>query len=67
MKIENLLKIKVIWKKHPTSIRFFYHERGDQVFLLRINDFPDEILYTVINGLEINDMDDKPEDWVLEK
>jgi hypothetical protein len=66
MKIENLLKTKVKWKKHETSSRFFYHKNNDQIFLLRINDFPDEPLYTVISDLEIEDMDDKPTEWELE-
>ncbi len=67
MKIENLLKTKVTWKRHPTSMRFFYHEHDKQLFLLRINNFPDEILYTVISGLEINDLEDKPVIWELER
>lgn len=44
----------------------FYHEHDKKIFLLRINNFPDEILYTVINGLEINDLEDKPVNWELE-
>jgi hypothetical protein len=32
-----------------------------------MNNFPDEILYTVINGLEIIDIEDKPENWELEE
>jgi len=67
MTIENLLKTKVKWKKHKVSSRFFYHQSNDQISLLRINDFPDEPLFTVISGLEIKDMDDKPLEWKLEE
>lgn len=69
MKIKNLLKKNIKWKNHPDEKvrRFFYCEIEGRLILLRMNNFPDEVLYTVINGLEIIDIEDKPENWELEK
>ena len=69
MKIKNLLKKNIKWKNHPDKKvrRFFYCEIEGRLILLRMNNFPDEVLYTVINGLEIIDIEDKPENWELEK
>jgi hypothetical protein len=66
MKIKDLLKINVKWKCHPNVRGFFYYKYDEKIFLLRMNNFPDEVLYTVINGLEIIDIEDKPKNWELE-
>jgi hypothetical protein len=65
MKSEILLKTDLYWKKHPQNDRYFYIERDEIIILLRINNFPDEPLYTLINGLDIIDIEDKPEQWHL--
>jgi hypothetical protein len=63
----NILKsIQIVWKRHLTNQRYFYHYIGEKLILLRVNNFPDEPLYTLINNLEIIDMDDKPGKWELE-
>jgi len=61
-----LWKEKIFWKKHPLNSRYFYFEDDKKIILLRINDFPDEPLYTLIDGLDISDIEDKPDGWVLE-
>ena len=66
MKTNQLLSKKIFWKKHETDKRYFYHYEGDKVILLRINNFPEEPLYTIINGLDILDMEDRPKEWKLE-
>tara|TARA_Y100000389_G_C17191320_1_gene378998 strand:+ start:379 stop:582 length:204 start_codon:yes stop_codon:yes gene_type:complete len=65
MKIKDLLKKNVKWKSHPTARGFFYYKHDEKIFLLRMNNFPDEVLYTIINGIEIIDIEDKPTNWEL--
>lgn len=60
-----LLNTKLIWRKHPQNERYYYIEKDERIILLRINNFPDEPLYTLINGLDIVDMEDIPERWHL--
>jgi hypothetical protein len=65
MESKALLKNNLAWEKHPQNDRYFYIETNDTIILLRINNFPDEPLYTSINGLDIVDMEDIPERWHL--
>lgn len=61
-----LLKKNIFWKEHPSYKRYYYIEDGDKVILLRLNNFPEEPLWTIINGLDIMDIEDRPSGWVLE-
>ncbi|MFF5383645.1 hypothetical protein [Pedobacter suwonensis] len=61
-----LLKSNIVWKKHPVNERFFYVKQENQIVLLRINNFPDEPLFSLINGLDILDMEDRPDGWDIE-
>ncbi|WP_025142713.1 hypothetical protein [Pedobacter jeongneungensis] len=65
MKFEVLLNTNIVWEKHTSNERFLYTEQDDQIILLRINNFPDEPLFSVINGLDILDIEDRPEGWHL--
>ena len=67
MKNSVLITMNIFWKKHPINERYFYFSENHTLILLRINDFPDEPLGTLINGLDILDIDDIPIKWVLEK
>jgi len=66
METKKLLEKKIFWKKNSTDKKYFYHYEDDKIILLRINNFPDEPLYTIINGLDILDIEDKPKEWMLE-
>lgn len=66
MKNEVLIEANIFWKKHPVMKRYFYFENSRDIVLLRINNFPEEPLYTLINGLDIVDIDDKPSGWKLD-
>lgn len=60
-----LFKKDILWLKHDSNVRFYYAYLNGELLLLRINDFPDEPLYTFINGLLIKDFDDLPNKWIL--
>lgn len=66
MENKDLILSDIFWKKHPHNERYYYLQNKDKFILLRINDFPDEPLYTLINGIDIMDIDDKPVGWKLE-
>lgn len=63
-KAQNYLEEKIIWArgvdpKYPFMARF-----DKENCLIRLNDFPDESLYTlIVNDVEIADFDDWPEQW----
>jgi hypothetical protein len=61
-----LLKSRIVWKKHPQSNRYFYIENEGVIIFLRINNFPEEPFYTLINEMDIIDIEDKPKQWFLE-
>lgn len=54
----------IFWQNHSNK-RFFFAYSDAVLLLLRINDFPDEPLLTLINGLEIIDIDDPPSCWTI--
>lgn len=62
---EKLLKKKIIWKeKKVGGVEFFAIVEGEN-YELKMNDFPDEPLYTLkYRGMKSN-FDDVPENWVI--
>ena len=56
---------KIVWKNHQSNRRYYYTYYNDQLLLLRMNNFPDEPLYTFICELIIEDFDDLPKTWTL--
>jgi len=65
VKIEKLLDKSIYWQNHPTNKRYFFAQDDNEIILLRLNDFPDEPLWTLIKGLEILDIDDAPSQWFI--
>lgn len=65
MENKNLILLDVFWEKHPIHERYYYITKDNKIILLRINNFPDEPLYTLINGLDITDIEDTPIGWRL--
>lgn len=61
-----LFSKSIFWQKHPSARRFFYAINDGKVLLLRLNNFPEEPLYTFISELEIIDFDDAPSLWVID-
>jgi len=65
MKNKKLFQQKIFWQKHLSNKRFFFHYEEGNLILLRINNFPEEPLYTLIDSLEIIDFDDPPQQWII--
>ena len=65
MENKDLFQKTIRWEKHESNERFFYHYDDSSLILLRINNFPDEHLYTLINGLNIVEIDDIPHEWSI--
>lgn len=65
MAIKDLLTKSIYWQKHSSEVKYFYAYSDNQPLLLRLNNFPDEPLLTVIAGLEIMNLEDTPEFWVV--
>lgn len=63
--IKNYFDLKVIWKKSDDpEFPYFSEVEGEQC-LIRLNDFPDEHLYTLLaNGIAVADFDDWPASWI---
>ncbi len=63
---EKLFKEHLVWDFEKGSVRFFTTKSYDKSMCwLRINDYPDEPLWTLsFNGLEI-DFDDEPKVWEI--
>jgi hypothetical protein len=66
MESNNLFKREVFWKQHSINRRYYYTVVDDRIIYLRMNNFPDEPLYTLINDLDILDIEDRPPNWTLE-
>lgn len=64
--MEKLMSSKIVWKNHPNNLKYFYTEFDKRIILLRLNNFPDEPLLTIIDGLEIIDIEERPSGWDLE-
>ncbi len=63
-KVINYLDEKIAWRKTADPKRPFAAEFEGEKCLLRLNDFPDEHLYTLlVNGVEVTDFDDWSSRW----
>ncbi len=61
---KELLLLPIRWRKLRDGT--WSARVGDQDCLLRMNDFPEEPLYTVIAGPSSLDIDDVPRNWTIE-
>ena len=62
---QKFLNESITWKRHEKNTRYFYTYFDKDLILLRLNDFPDEPLLTIIVGIEIKDIDDTPSKWII--
>lgn len=61
----HLIYESIIWEKHFLNERYFYSTNNGKLLLLRLNNFPDEPLLTLIDGLNIFDLEDVPDNWIV--
>ena len=63
--IEQLLERRILWEESKESGVLFIAEIDGEHCTLRMNDFPDEVLYTLsYKGKDIS-FDDAPRLWVI--
>ena len=60
------MKSNIVWKRHPNNLKYFFAEFCNRIILLRINNFPDEPLLTIIDGFEVLDVEERPLSWDFE-
>jgi len=64
--IKDLVNKSIYWQKHSINKKYFFAQFDGDLLLLRLNNFPDEPLWTLIKQLEILDIEDTPETWVID-
>jgi hypothetical protein len=64
-KIRALFAVPVRWHEVESGGNEFMSVVNGQTCKLRINDFPDEPLYTLTIDGEHYDFDDKPSTWII--
>ncbi len=56
---------EIVWHRIPLNNRFFHTYYENELYLLRLNNFPDENLITIIKEKEIIDLEDIPKSWKI--
>jgi hypothetical protein len=64
MRKKNILNTRLIWTQHSENHKFFQTKYNGKKVLLRLNNFPEEPLYTIFGETSF-DLDDKPTLWTL--
>lgn len=60
----NLLDAELDWQIDATDQHLYHASFGDATWLLRINDFPDKVLFSLFRGGELMaEFDDRPSRW----
>jgi hypothetical protein len=63
-KVQSYLEEKIVWQKGADPQYPFVAGFDGERCVVRLNDFPDESLYTlIVNDVEIADFDDWPKQW----
>ncbi len=62
--VKDYLDLNVIWEKSDDPEYPYFAEIEEERCLIRLNDFPEEHLYTLLaNGIAVADFDDWPANW----
>lgn len=60
-----LLSTSITWTRTGISLTPYYTQYGEHHYLIRINDFPAEPLYTLfLDSVELGSFDDWPTCWL---
>ena len=65
--IEQMQAARLDWEQTPQSAYLFSSVFKNRIVFLRLNDFPDEPLCTVVLGDQEIDLEDLPKSWTLPK
>lgn len=65
MKLLELLDLAIEWEVVEEDSTFYQTYLGEKKYLLRLNDFPEEPLYTLLSNCQSLDIEDKPVSWIL--
>lgn len=64
-KVRNYLGEQVVWRAGSDPVYPYESEFNNESLVIRLNDFPDEHLYTlIVNNEEVTDFDDWPKQWI---
>jgi hypothetical protein len=63
--IDEIMKGQIFWSETTPGVVEFTTIFKRQACLLRMNDFPDEVTYTLTMGNETASFDDLPKGWNL--
>lgn len=64
--LQKLFEKKIAWKKCGVKNDEFIFSDNGKSFKLKMNDFPDEVMFTVSFENESIDIDDLPKKWKIE-
>jgi len=65
MGIDDYLKMNVTWSRTEDPVVLWRAEVGTRRWAVRINDFPEEPLYTlIVDEEEVGDFDNWPPEWI---
>lgn len=67
MDSKRLLNSQIKWKRSAFNEKYFQAEVNGELLILRLNNFPEEPLLTLINGQEILDVEERPLNWQFEE
>ena len=63
-KVTDYFTERIVWQKTADPTHPYAAEFEGEKCVIRLNDFPDEHLYTlIINGVEVSDFDDWSVQW----
>jgi len=63
-KAQNYLEEKIIWKSTTDPLHPYRADFAGEPCLIRINEFPEDHLYTlIVNDREVATFDDWPQQW----
>jgi hypothetical protein len=63
--LNNLINTSIYWQRHSENKKFYYAISDGILLLLRINNFPEEPLLTIIRGNNILDIEETPINWII--
>lgn len=64
-KLEYLFDLSLVWKKSESNSLLYICFIEDQKYLLRLNDFPSEPMFTLLFEDLSVDFDDLPDNWEI--